>query len=212
MSRKPSVLAAIPVKPFGVAKVRLGPAVDAAARSRLGMAIAERTGRAARDAGGEVAIVTADRGVRRWARQCGFGVIAEPDGTGSGLDRAAGAAAAEADRRGLLWCVIHADLPLVTPDDFAAVFGEARSRPVLAPSHDGGTNVIAGSGPSFPFAYGPGSFQRHLAAVPTASVLVRPRLALDLDTPRDLAVALALATDGWLASLILEQEGPGQPL
>jgi len=200
------VLAALPVKPFGVAKARLGPALDAAARSRLGMAIAARTGRAARDAGAEVAVVTSDRGVRRWARRTGFGVIDEPDGPGSGLDRAARAAAAEAHRRGLPWCIVHADLPLVIPADLAAVFDLARSGPVLVPSHDGGSNVVASSGPSFPFAYGPGSFHRHLAAVPTARVLVHPRLALDLDTPRDLQHALDLAPDHWLERLILGDE------
>ncbi len=200
------MLAALPVKPFGVAKARLGPALDAAARSRLGMAIAARTGRAARDAGAEVAVVTSDRGVRRWARRTGFGVIDEPDGPGSGLDRAARAAAAEAHRRGLPWCIVHADLPLVIPADLAAVFDLARSGPVLVPSHDGGSNVVASSGPSFPFAYGPGSFHRHLAAVPTARVLVHPRLALDLDTPRDLQHALDLAPDHWLERLILGDE------
>jgi 2-phospho-L-lactate guanylyltransferase len=205
-----AVLAALPVKPFGVAKARLGPAVDAAARSRLGMAIAAHTGRAARDAGAEVAVVTSDRQVRRWASRCGFGVIGEPAGPGSGLDRAAAAAAAEADRRGLGWCIVHADLPLVTAADLAAVLAVARSGPVLVPSYDGGTNLIAATGRSFPFAYGPGSFHRHLAAVPTASVLVRPRLALDLDTPRDLEVALALATDGWLARLILGHSRAGR--
>jgi 2-phospho-L-lactate guanylyltransferase len=198
----PGVLAALPVKPFGVAKARLGPALDPAARSRLGRAIAERTGRTARDAGAEVAVVTSDGGVQRWARRAGFGVIAEPDGPGSGLDRAARAAAAEADRRGLRWCIIHADLPLVTPADLAAVFAAAHGGPVLVPSHDGGTNLVSASGPSFPFAYGPASFHRHLAAAPTARVVINPRLALDLDTPRDLARALDLAVDGWLQHLM----------
>ncbi len=212
MTPSPAVLAALPVKPFGVAKARLGPAVPAATRSRLGRAIAQRTGRAARDAGAEVAVVTSDRGVRRWAGRCGFGVIVEPDGPGAGLDRAARAAAAEADRRGLPWCIVHADLPLVTPADLAAVFAHARSGPVLVPSHDGGTTIVAASGPSFPFAYGPGSFHRHLAAVPRARVMTNPRLALDLDTPRDLQHALDLAPDHWLERLILGDEAPPRRL
>jgi 2-phospho-L-lactate guanylyltransferase len=198
VTSSPGVLAALPVKPFGVAKARLGPALDAATRSRLGRAIAARTGRTAREAGAVVAVVTADAGVRRWARRAGFDVVAEPPGPGSGLDRAAHAAAAEADRRELRWCIIHADLPLVTPADLAAVFAAGRGGPVLVPSHDGGTNLVAASGATFPFAYGPASFRRHLAAAPAAHVVTNPRLALDLDTPRDLARALALTTDGWL--------------
>ncbi len=58
--------------------------------------------------------------------------------------------------------------------------------------HGDGTNVIAvPTAMPFQFAYGPGSFRRHLAAAIAAghSVRVRhdPLLAADIDTPADLA-------------------------
>ena len=57
--------------------------------------------------------------------------------------------------------------------------------------HRDGTNVIAlPTDMPFQFAYGPGSFQRHLdsAIADGLSVRVRrdPLLALDIDTPSDL--------------------------
>ena len=57
------ILAAIPIKPFGVAKRRLSTRLDAPARSRLGKAVAARTAAAATDAGALVAIVTGDADV-----------------------------------------------------------------------------------------------------------------------------------------------------
>ncbi len=58
--------------------------------------------------------------------------------------------------------------------------------------HGDGTNVVAlPTDLAFQFAYGPGSFRRHLAAAIAArhSVRVRrdPLLAADIDTPDDLA-------------------------
>jgi len=130
-----------------------------------------------------VTIVTPDPDVRRWAESIEAAWIGEP-GSG-GLDAAAGAGVAAAD--GDPWLVIHADLPAITPDDVAVGATLASAGTVLAPSHDGGTSLIGGVAPSFPFAYGPGSFSRHLAATGGhATILVRPGLALDLDAPSDL--------------------------
>ena len=82
--------------------------------------------------------------------------------------------------------VVHADLPAIEAEDLDTTMSLLGSRSILAPSHDGGTSLIAGSTPAFPFSYGVGSFQRHLAAVPDAAVLIRPGLALDLDRASDL--------------------------
>jgi len=101
---------------------------------------------------------------------------------------------AHAARLGLRWAVIHADLPLVTVEDLAAFFGAMAGGAAIAPSHDGGTNVIGAGLAEFRFQYGPGSFHRHLAAVPGARVVCRPNLALDLDTPRDLERAQLLGS------------------
>lgn len=189
-----NLLVGIPVKPFTVAKARLGPVLDAGARRELGKAIAARTAQCAAETGAQVCIVTGDEGVAAWAHRLGFAVLIEPPG--EGLDGAARAVAAAAPHD---WAVLHADLPLLTRHELAMAFGCAG--PVLGPSHDGGTNLVRSSGP-FPFAYGPGSFRRHRAAAPLATIVTTPGLALDLDTPRDLSVARSLGAGRWLKELL----------
>jgi 2-phospho-L-lactate guanylyltransferase len=197
-----AILVAIPIKPFGVAKRRLAGRLDATMRSRLGRAVAARTAEAATDAGGLVAMVTADSGVAAWARSLGYLVIDETLSGGSGLDGAAASALIEARRRQRPWAVIHADLPLVTPAALGAVFELSKTSTVLVPSYNGGTNVVAGNGSGFRFAYGPGSFHRHLANNTPVVIRPDPQLALDLDTTADLERALQLPAGRWLSSVI----------
>jgi 2-phospho-L-lactate guanylyltransferase len=189
------MLAAVPIKPFGVAKRRLQGVLDAAERSRLGMAVAANTLRVLGAAGADVAVITADDGVAAWARRLGVAVIEDPD---SGLNAAAAAAITSTVGR---WAIFHADLPLISSGDVKAVFDALPSAGVtLAPAADGGTTVVAASIGDFDFAYGPGSFHRHLsrvAAMPHA-VVCRPGLALDLDTPADLEIARRLSGQPWL--------------
>lgn len=173
------MLVGVPVKPFGVAKARLAPVLDATERSRLGVAIAART-LALADKVGRSAVVTGDVGVGRWARGLGHAVIWELpgglDGAAQALVRAAGAGP---------WLMVHADLPRLSEQDLVDAITALRSHgAVIAPSSDGGTSLIGGTGP-IGFSFGQGSFRRHLAAMPRAAVLVRPGLALDLDTPGD---------------------------
>lgn len=198
-----AILAAIPIKPFGVAKRRLSERLDPGARSRLGKAVAARTAEAATDAGALVAIVTADNGVARWARSQGYLTIDERLSPREGLNGAAEAAVFEATRRQRGWAIIHADLPLVTPAALGAVFALAAKSVVMVPAHDGGTNVIAGRGTAVRFSYGQGSFHRHLAAYPNARVVSNPQLALDLDTVRDLTRATIDPAGKWLSRYLV---------
>ena len=197
-----AILAAIPIKPFGVAKARLSGQLDARRRSRLGKAVAARTAAAATDAGALVAIVTGDPDVALWARSNGYLTIDERTSSQSGLNGAAEAAVFEANRRQRCWAIVHADLPLVTPAALTPVFAAAKQDLVLVPSHDGGTNLIAGCSTSFRFGYGPASFHAHLARYPHARVMLKPRLALDLDTEVDLMRALRHPDGRWLARLV----------
>ncbi len=170
----------VPIKAFGVAKARLAPVLGPRERARLGTAVAAHTIGVAATLG-PVAVVTGDADVAVWAEELGCAVVPERPG---GLD---GAAAAFVDATGGPWAVLHADLPLLGADDLATALAAAdRTGWAVAPSSDGGTSLVAGEGP-FGFTYGPGSFQRHLAARPGAAVVVRRGLAVDLDTPADLA-------------------------
>lgn len=187
----------IPIKPFGVAKARLAPILDAAQRSAVGKAIAANTARAVAASGAVPSIVTSDPGVAAWATDHGWGVIAEPPG--GGLDGAAAATVVEA--AGGTWAVVHADLPSVDTADFTAVWRTLGAGGVIAPSRDGGTSVIAAHAP-LRFAYGPESFHRHRRLLPEAAVVTRPGLALDLDTAADLLLALELPGGAWLKSAV----------
>jgi 2-phospho-L-lactate guanylyltransferase len=189
-----NLLIAIPIKPFGVAKARLSPVLDARGRSLLGRTIAAHTVGEAKATGARVVVVTGDPGVSEWARDLGVDVVVESVEHGTGLNGAAAAAAAEAERTGSDWMILHADLPHLTRNDLkAAIDRFAPGRYVLAPSYDGGTTLLMGTG-TFPFRYGSASFHHHLrSAGENAVVLVRTGLALDLDTPDDLAAARAFS-------------------
>jgi len=193
------LLIAIPLKPFGVAKARLAPVLSAGQRSRLGRTVAARTVAVATETGARVAVVTGDPEVSDWAVAQGAEVIAET-GTG-GLNAAASAAVVVALSEGRGWAILHADLPLLAFEELRDAL--ARWRPgdtVLAPTYDGGTSLLVGD-VKFPFAYGPGSFHRHLRlADGRAEIVVRRGLALDMDTPRDLQAALQInprLADAW---------------
>jgi 2-phospho-L-lactate guanylyltransferase (CobY/MobA/RfbA family) len=120
----------------------------------------------------------------------------------TGLDGAAESVVIEAARRQRPWAILHADLPLATPLGLARVFNQCRTQTVLVPSYNGGTNLIAGTEAEFHFAYGDGSFHRHLAYNSPVSVQIDAELALDLDTLADLNRALALPSGRWLKALV----------
>lgn len=85
--------------------------------------------------------------------------------------------------------VIHGDLPLVRPEEIAALLGAAQeSGLALATDKAGlGTNALALIGqPNFAFQFGPDSRLKHQAAGPCA-VVELPGLARDIDHPADLA-------------------------
>jgi len=93
--------------------------------------------------------------------------------------------------------VLHGDLPAVTPSEIERLLALHRRGPgghlTLVPdSARQGTNLLAASPPNaIPFAYGAGSFQAHChlahARGMAVQVMHSAALALDIDTPADLA-------------------------
>ncbi len=163
--------------------------------------MAERTVGAALEVSDRVAVVTADPEVSGWAKTAGATVIEEPT---PGLNAAAAAGTRAAIGANRSWLVVHSDLPAITAEALASVTDR---RPeggyVLSPSFDGGTSVIGGTG-HMRFAYGPASFHRHLAVVgslPHRVVTLR-RLALDLDTPGDLAFFQSWPPTAWIDQIV----------
>ena len=191
-------LALVPLRGWEQGKQRLASALPDALRRRLAVATAEMVVTIFEESGFSVAVVTADAAVTDWAERHGIGTI--PD-VGEGLDRAAADAVAGA--AGRPWCLVHGDLPLIAAHDTDAI-GEAldAGEVALAPSRDGGTNAIAATG-GFRFRFGPGSFHRHLASAGgRARVLVSVGLAVEVDTPEDLAAAASLPAGRWLRGFV----------
>jgi 2-phospho-L-lactate guanylyltransferase len=92
--------------------------------------------------------------------------------------------------------VVNADLPLLDPEDLAALADTAEQQGcAVAPDRHGtGTNAVAllPDAP-FNFAFGPGSLALHVASAHGHACLVkRIGLAYDLDTVADIEAVLAL--------------------
>jgi 2-phospho-L-lactate guanylyltransferase len=172
-------MALVPIRSFE-GMTRLTSVLDPQQRSVLARRLASGVLEAVSGAGLHTIVITSSDDVARWAHRNTATVHEDPQ---MGLSEAISACVLSI--RSAPWLVIHADLPLVTPQAITAVAEASRSASVLAPSYDGGTTVIAGQGP-FPFSYGVGSFQRHYASAPGARIIVSPELSIDIDTKQGL--------------------------
>lgn len=179
------VAVVIPVKAFGLAKGRLAGTLSPAEREHLSRSCAERVVTSAHP--WPVYVVCDDDSVAQWARRHG----AEPVHCETpGLDAAVDAGRRAAASGGATHVVIaHADLPLARSLSHVPRDGAVS---VVPDRHRDGTNVM-----SMPVdapmttAYGPGSFDNHVALARAAGlsceIIDDPDLALDLDTVDDLA-------------------------
>ena len=177
--------AVVPVKAFSVAKQRLAPALDPAARASLARRLAAVVVAAASPL--PVLVVCDDDEVAAWAAAVGAGVVWSP---GRGLDRAVADGVAHAATAGAERVVVaHADLPLA--HDLPALL-VADADVVLVPDRRrDGTNVaVVPTTAGFSFSYGLGSFDRHQAEARRLGLTLEVRddvaLAWDVDVPDDL--------------------------
>jgi len=176
----------IPIRAFALGKARLADALDDVTRATLARRWADTVLDAAEDL--PAVVVSSDPEVCEWARARGAQVVNDP----GSLDAAANAGRAALIARGCARVVVaHADLPHAR--SFAALVRDG-SLPLLAivPCHrDDGTPVLSVPADApFAFAYGPGSFRRHVAEARRIGLGVRvvrdPDLAFDVDVPDDL--------------------------
>jgi 2-phospho-L-lactate guanylyltransferase len=182
----------LPVKAFRHAKLRLAPALDEPARARLARDMATRVLLAAGRL--PVAVVCDDDEVGAWAVAAGAQVIWRPE---RGLNGAVADGVRHLGEEGYEQVIVaHADLPHALDLTWVADFDGV----TLVPDrHDDGTNVLSvAPGAGFTFAYGAGSFDRHVAETERLGLPLRiereRRLGWDVDLPADLAVP------DWLAS------------
>lgn len=173
----------VPIRDFE-GMTRLQTVLDASQRTNLVRRLAAAIVNAGRHADLHVAITTSDDAVSTWANDLGLEVIVDPD---LGLSAAASHAVGRVHGP---WLLAHADLPAVDGASLGAIAELAKRHTVLVPSMDGGTNLIAHEGP-FPFSFGEGSFHRHLAAAPDATVVPSAALSIEVDTPAHLDALIA---------------------
>jgi 2-phospho-L-lactate guanylyltransferase len=194
-------VAILPVKSFGRAKQRLGDAVPnrPALAAAMLADVLEALARVPELEG--LIVVTAERAAADAARTAGAQVIHDPVEAGQSAAAALGIAAARADRA----LLVPGDCPALEPTDVRSLLkgsgplssdSSHRSVVIVPDRHGTGTNALLLAPPDVMApAFGEGSFARHCALARAAGVEVRvaelPSLALDVDTPEDLATLLA---------------------
>jgi 2-phospho-L-lactate guanylyltransferase len=160
-----------------------------------------------------LAVVTVDPAASRLATRYGARLIETGARDGhTGAVTAAAMLLAEEGRAGML--TLPGDIPLVTPAEITSLVAAHRPAPAftIAPSRDElGSNAIVCSPPSaVPLRFGEDSFSPHLRAAEgrgiRPTVLRLPGIALDVDTPEDLAAFAALPSPT-RARALLAQNG-----
>ena len=200
----PRLWAVLPVKNLVDAKQRLAGVLSPSERRKLFTAMLEDvlSALATCDDLTGVVVVTRDQEAQQLAGRYGTRVLIEPENRGHTEATTFGAAAL-ADEGAVGMIQVPADIPLVTAADISAVVrAHARAPAVtIAPSRDElGSNAVACSPPNvLPLRFGDDSFFPHLERARALgiepNVVKRSGIALDIDTPDDLANFLAAPSD-----------------
>lgn len=219
-----STWAVLPVKDLAGAKQRLAGVLGAAERRDLFAAMLEDVLGALAASGGlaGVLVVTRDPLAQDLAARYGARVLLEEENRGHTAASTLGARRLARD--GIATMVqLPADLPLLAPADVAALLAGHGAAPAvtLAPSRDErGTNAVVCSPPdALPLRFGDDSFAAHLERARAMGIepqiVRRPGLALDIDTPADLAALLRTPshtrTRAYLATRPIAQRLPSAP-
>ncbi len=205
----------VPVKGLRTAKARLSGVLGPEERERLAWAMLQDVLEAVASAQGldRKAVVTSDPEAAELARRFGLEVVPCPGDPGESA--AVEMAARYLQGQGVqAMLVLPADVPLVTTGDIQAVLEEDPVVPgvVLVPSRDGtGSNAVLRRPPGVIGShFGGDSFRLHRQEAQARGVQCRvlhlPRVALDVDTPEDLAQLVAQG-QGSRAYRTLEQMG-----
>ena len=187
------IMALVPVKSLDSGKTRLSPILDIHQRAAMIPAMVDDIFNALAAFGRmPVLVVTGDSRVASMAESRGFSYLMETACISETMAiEAATRKAGELGAGGTM--VVPGDIPLVQPEDFAAVLAAAPLQgSLLVPAWDGrGTNAaLRRPHDLFPLRFGNDSFLPHRAAAEKTglrcAVLHNERLALDVDSPEDL--------------------------
>ncbi|HWE11480.1 MAG TPA: 2-phospho-L-lactate guanylyltransferase [Solirubrobacteraceae bacterium] len=198
-----TAIAILPIKSLDAAKRRLRDELDPAPRRALAEAMFSDVLVALRRATliDQVLVVSKDHGVQRIAG--GYGaMVADDDDRGHNAAAARGIARSRqlGMDRALL---VPGDCPLLDPAELDELLETAVPTPsalIVPDRHGTGTNALLLTPPdALAPSFGPGSHERHrqdaAAAGITARTVELPSLALDIDTPDDLAAVEAALDD-----------------
>ncbi len=203
MRQASKVCAVVPVKETGQGKQRLAAVLNRHQRQLLVQAMLEDVLAALTRTAGIAAILvcTADREIAGIAARYGADVFAEA--ARDGHSAAVAAAAARLDASGYDMLTVPADIPLAQPQDIGDLLrvhrqvaaGKPAAFSIVPARDERGSNAVVCSPPcAVPLQFGDDSFFPHLAAARRRgiepAVVQLPRLALDIDTPDDLALLL----------------------
>lgn len=187
-------LAILPVKSFPRAKQRLSPGLEPSLRTELAEAMLDDVLRAlSATSVDEVIVVTAGDGPAALARERGARVIADAE---QGHNQAAKLGVVEAIQdQAERVILVPGDCPALDPSELDALLARPsaeRSLIIVPDRHGTGTNALLIRPPdAVAPAFGPGSCERHIGLAQAAgldhAVVTVPSLALDIDTPDDLA-------------------------
>jgi 2-phospho-L-lactate guanylyltransferase len=210
--------AVVPVKELDRAKERLAPVLSPEVRRDLMLAMLEDvlTALVVTPGLAGIAVVTVDPTARRVALRYDARIIEAGARDGhTGAVTAAGRLLAEEGQPGLL--TVPGDIPLVTSAEIAKLLAAHRPAPsfTIAPSRDArGSNAIICSPPgAVPLRFGEDSFSPHLQAAEASgirpSVLHLRGIALDVDTPEDLAAFMLLPSATCARALLTAHDVAG---
>jgi 2-phospho-L-lactate guanylyltransferase len=203
MNTERKICAVVPVKDTRHAKQRLAGVLGAARRRQLALAMFEDV-LAALPRVPELAailVVTIDQAAMAIAVRYGARVIS--DGACAGHSGAVAAAAKQLATENFAMLTLPGDVPLVEPEDIRKLIGVHASSIAtsggaftIVPARDerGSNAVLCSPADAVPLRFGDDSFLPHLRAAKERGieprVLPLPRIALDIDTPDDLALLL----------------------
>lgn len=199
MNARPIIHAVVPVKETRHAKVRLAAVLSHAQRRDLALAMLEDVLAAVASVSelAGILVVTVDPAAAALADRYDARVTSE--GARDGHTGAVAAAARQLGGNGML--ALPGDIPLLEPDDIRHLLrvhrdGAPHGAFTIAPARDerGSNAVLCSPAAAVPLRFGEDSFFPHLAAARACGIEPEvahlPRVALDIDTPEDLALFL----------------------
>ncbi|HLU08311.1 MAG TPA: 2-phospho-L-lactate guanylyltransferase [Oceanobacillus sp.] len=200
-----SVWAIIPVKPLARAKSRLSAVLSPEERLQLAENLLRHvitTVRSVPEIAGAL-VISRDTKALSIARDAGAHTVQE-SGTPELNNALMRATSVVRGWRSGAVLILPADLPLVNADDVRGMLElglEENTVVIATDEQQDGTNAMLIRPPGLiPYAYGVGSYHRHVSLAREVGALVRvynsPRLALDIDVPGDLEMYYQLSRNG----------------